>query len=195
MLVQPTQEQMATIRAHNQTNDSYAFAFFGALATLAGTPVVARGLSTVMKVAAIMVLAVTGAAIGLASVQIGFYCQDWLPMWDPLVRSAVLRAAMFAPFGIIGGLLTAMFQRCWGKTGSLLVGGLVGSILVATIYCLVAGFLFHGENSDAVLPVGMFSRGLLFGGTPFLVWAFITKQCSFGCAPEMEPATRQMETA
>lgn len=184
-LTQPNTEQIAQLREHARWNDSYALAIYGVLGMLAGMPILflkrsaSRPESPVVgRLALFSILSIiTGGVCGLLLSGIGFYCHDWLPIqWDALVRVSVRLAVMSLPLALAASLLAAVYAGRLNQLPSILLGGVIGTLLASVSYAIIAGMALQNENSDAVLPPGMSCQLLLFFLIPVLIWSTIVYQ-------------------
>lgn len=195
-LTQPTTEQSARIREHLRLNDTIALALFGAVAMAAGIPVFANRMKAINLIGSLILALGIGAAGGWLMGLNGFYCEDWLPItWDVLIRVTVRWMAMLLPFALMAALLTALCTRSWNRTGTLLMAGLIGSLLAAITYTLITALVLPKENADAVLPHGTYSRLLLFGIAPLAIWATIEHQFRGGGRAEQTTSSAELNVA
>jgi hypothetical protein len=176
-LTQPSQDQIVEMLWISRANDILSLAMFGACAFAAGLPVFGARRRWIIQVGAFAAAVTAGAVLGYAMGLIGFYLQDHLPhTWDPLQAVAARWTLMLLPASLVAAVLVAVTHMRLRAIGNILVGGVIGGLLVAVLYAMLAGQLFHGENADAVLPRGFGSQMLLFTLSPLLIWGMIARQ-------------------
>ena len=83
---------------------------------------------------------------------------------------------MQLPFALVAGLFVAIGAGRVKQLGSISLGAVIGAVLAAVSYALIAGIVLQNENSDAVLPPGTNCRLLLFFLIPFSIWSTILYQ-------------------
>lgn len=182
-LTQPNTEQVAQLRAHARLNVTNSLVIYGALAMLAGLPVISlrsanpkvQGRELLGRGFGFVILAtLAGGLCGLLFSWIGHYCDDWLPIGlDPLVRLSVRLVASLVPFVLLACLLAALFTGNMRRTPEIFLWGLIGALIASFGYALIAGVVFPEENSDAVLPPGASCQLLLFFLIPWCIWSVI----------------------
>jgi hypothetical protein len=171
MMTQVTPEADAEMRRVRAWNWMYGYALFGGIlsAALSATEGAARR-SLIRLLAGLVVGALLGALFGwgagyAASV---IYSGNFLEV-DPMIRTMLFQACAWVVLGIGVGLATAAPAGSMRVIGKAVLGAVLGGLISAMLYPILAAYLFPTDHSDRVVPAGLGNRLFWVGLTSGLM--------------------------
>jgi len=178
-VAEQTAELFALKMRNELQNECAGLAVFGGLVVAAGGYFFSRGKSRPARLGISLAGLLIGAATGALMALSCSLLRERLPIhWIPSTEATAIWAVLFLELSIACAIVANIGLGFDRHSLGIWSGGLVGALLAAVAYPFLVGLLFRFENSDPALPIGTYSRVLLFCLTPFSIFALMEYQYS-----------------
>lgn len=120
---------------------------------------------------------VLGVGTGFLMAMTNNYLQDLLLVgWSPSTKATLIWSALLIELAVTCCLVANIGLGFNQHSAQMWMGGIVGALLAAVVYPVLTGMLLQFENSNPALPLGFYSRALLFCLPTFLIFALMDFQ-------------------
>ena len=178
-VAEQTAELFALKMRNELQNECAGLAVFASMVVGVGGYFFSRGKRKPARFGIALAGLLVGAGTGVLMALSCSFLRDLLPIqWLPSTKATVIWTVLFLELSIACALIANVGLGFDRHSLGIWSGGLVGALLAAVAYPLVVGLLFRFENSDPALPLGTYSRALLFCLPTFLIFALMEYQYS-----------------
>lgn len=182
-----TPELLALKLRNELQNDCAGLAVFAAVAVGLGGYFFSRGKKQPSRIGIATTGLLIGIATGILMALSSNFLRDLLPIhWLPSTKATTIWSVLFLELSIACALVASFGLGFDRHSGKMWAGAVVGALLAAVSYPLVVGTLFQFENSDPALPLGTYSRAILFCLPTFLIFALMEYQYSSSIGKPVE---------